>query len=180
MKGHLIALTLVTGIASLCHAQTNSLRRSVLTNRDITTLANAGFDEEFLIDFVMNSRRQFDTTPDALAALAKQGITQHIIQAMIGQPMTDPQTGRPVTLPESPTKAVTRAAKPVPAILALEGNTPYFESKSVLWGLWTKRIGVASQQSEESIAPQHLGALYNGTQRHRKTTAVPGQYARGR
>jgi hypothetical protein len=72
MRSHRTALILALAIASLCNAQNNSLRRNVLTNRDITTLANAGFDEQFLIGLIVNSRKQFDTTADALAALAKQ------------------------------------------------------------------------------------------------------------
>src|SRR6266852_4157690 len=176
MKSHRMALMLALAIASLCDAQTSLLRRNVLTNRDITTLANAGFDQEFLIDLIVNSRKQFHTKADALAALAKQGITQPIIEAMMGS-----ETSRHVVvlalvpLPAIATKSRARVRKPVPAILALEGNKPYYESQSVLWGFWAKTVVVTPQQSEESASP-HLGSLYDAVlmppQQRRKRAAV--------
>src|SRR5579863_5681911 len=80
---HCCPLILFACAVGLSNAQSHALHRNVLTNRDIVTLAKAGFDEEFLIKIIQSSHKQFDTAPDALAALAEQGITQRIVEVMM-------------------------------------------------------------------------------------------------
>jgi hypothetical protein len=77
-----MAAIAVALFASVCSAQDAGFSRNVLTNRDIVTLANAGFDDEFIVETITTSRTQFDTTPDGMADLAKHGIKEDIIRAM--------------------------------------------------------------------------------------------------
>jgi len=65
-------------------AQDAGVYRNTLTNRDVVTLAEAGFSEEFLIEMVATSRTKFDTTAEGLADLAKHGIKEDLIRAMRG------------------------------------------------------------------------------------------------
>ncbi len=63
-------------------AQNSGLTKNVLTNRDLATLASAGFTEEFIIHMIATSQTKFDVSADALADLAKNGLTEEIIEAM--------------------------------------------------------------------------------------------------
>ena len=81
-KSASIAGTILVALATVCGAQTNGLTRNVLTNSDIVTLANAGFSEAFILQLVTTSTTKFDMTTDALANLAKNGITEMIIRGM--------------------------------------------------------------------------------------------------
>jgi hypothetical protein len=74
-----IALAL---LPMVCGAQSLGLARNILTNRDIVTLANAGFSEAFIIQTIATSSTKFELTADALADLAKNGITEDIVSAM--------------------------------------------------------------------------------------------------
>jgi len=69
-------------LAAACGAQTAAPPRNTLTNRDVVTLADAGFGEEFIIETIGASRVEFDTTADGLAELKKHGIKEDIIRAM--------------------------------------------------------------------------------------------------
>ena len=142
-------LVLFFAVVSVCNAE-NNLHRDVLSNRDVVTLAKAGFDEEFLIKVIVSSRTHFDTSADALAALAEQGVTQRIVEVMMNPGVAATQAG-------APTRSVAEVAKPIraskvsPARLAIMENAPYYESKSVLFGLWKRKVGVG--------APLTKGAL---------------------
>jgi hypothetical protein len=68
--------------AAACRAQTAVSSRNLLTNRDVVTLADAGFGEEFIIETIAASRTEFDTSADALAELKKHGVKDDIIRAM--------------------------------------------------------------------------------------------------
>jgi hypothetical protein len=57
--------------------------REVLTNRSIVTLASAGFGEDFIIDLIAKSRTEFDTSVGGLESLAKQGMNERVIRAML-------------------------------------------------------------------------------------------------
>ena len=148
------ALILFFAVAGLYGAE-NNLRRNVLSNHDVITLAKAGFDEEFLVNVIVSSRTHFDTSADALAALAEQGVTQRIVEVMMNPGVT-------VTSPGAPAAAVAkpiRAAKVSPARLAIMENAPYYETKSVFFGMWKKKVGVGAPPPKETKS-SHLGTLY--------------------
>jgi hypothetical protein len=75
----LIALLAVAAASS---AQNAVSSRNVLTNRDIVTLADAGFGEDFIVETIGASRAEFDTTAEGLADLKKHGVKEDIIRAM--------------------------------------------------------------------------------------------------
>jgi len=82
-------------LAAACGALNAASSRNTLTNRDVVTLADAGFGDDFIIETIGASRTEFDTTADGLAELKKHGVKEDIIRAM--------QAARP---------APARAAKP--------------------------------------------------------------------
>jgi hypothetical protein len=64
-------------------AQSMVPAREVLTNQAIVELAAAGFTRDFLIDLIGKGSTQFDTSVSALAGLAKLGVDEKIIRAML-------------------------------------------------------------------------------------------------
>jgi hypothetical protein len=64
-------------------AQQHPQLRHFLLNKDILTLANAGFDEQAIVDTILAKPNRFDTTPEALAVLSAQGLSQRIVQVML-------------------------------------------------------------------------------------------------
>jgi hypothetical protein len=165
------ALILFFAVAGMYGAE-NNLHRNVLSNRDVVTLAKAGFDEEFLVNIIVSSRSHFDTSADALAALAEQGVTQRIVEVM----MNPEVAGSPAGAPAPATAKPVRASKVSPARLAIMENAPYYESKSVFFGLWKKKLGVGAPPPKESKS-SHLGSLYAGAMVQQKYLPVGGQYA---
>ena len=87
---------LTLGIAGLCAAQTSTQYRNSFANHDIVVLAKAGFSEEFILDAISGARTHFETTADDLAALAREGISETIIRAMMKPPA--PAAARPAPL----------------------------------------------------------------------------------
>ena len=148
------ALTLFFAVAGMYGAE-NNLQRNVLSNRDVVTLAKAGFDEEFLVNIIVSSRTHFDTSADALAALAEQGVTQRIVEVMMNPGVTMISPGAPAPVAA---KSI-RASKVSPARLAIMENAPYYESKSVFFGAWKKKVGVGAPPPKETNS-SHLGSLY--------------------
>ena len=158
------------GLAALtpaCLAQTVPFSRNALTNRDVVVLAKAGFNEDFIIDTILDSRTQFNTTVDGLADLAKQGMTERLIRVMMTCADSKPAAGQdaaPVVaaiVPDIPPRARARSAgkKPSTVAMAISTRTPYYEWTSAFWGLWKKRIGVAAVV-QQPVVPMHLGAMY--------------------
>jgi hypothetical protein len=56
---------------------------NMLTNHDILVLAQAGFNENFIADFIAMSRTRFDTSVAGLAELAKDGLNERLIRLML-------------------------------------------------------------------------------------------------
>jgi hypothetical protein len=69
-------------LGAACGAQEAVPSGNVLTNRDVVTLADAGFGLEFIVEMIGTSRTEFDTTADAIAELRKHGVKDDIIRAM--------------------------------------------------------------------------------------------------
>jgi len=133
--------------------------KDVLTNRAIVTLAWAGFNEDFLIELIRNSRTEFDTSADGLAALAKQGINEQIIRVMLGsasakpgaEPFTEPLATDPAAAPVS-------GAKPSLETPVIATRKPH--KTSFLFGFFRKHTGMGvSQGGQEQVDP-HPGTVY--------------------
>jgi hypothetical protein len=150
-KYRLIACISVSLAAGLCSAQTLAVARNTLTNRSIVTLAKAGFDEDFIIDTILSSRTQFDTSVDGLADLAKQGMTERLIRVMMnpavevspagvgGAPGSTTSPGMPPPYPERPNIVPLSAEK-----VAVATQTPYYKNTSIFFGIFKTRAGVGT------------------------------------
>jgi hypothetical protein len=122
--------------------QSTTQTLKVLTNPAIVALAAAGFSEDFLIELIRNSRTDFDTSANGLASLAKQGINERIIRAMVNVSTGAADSSTPET-----TAAPTAAATP---------PTPSRSSRSWFRGI-LKKMGTRRAARDSSLAPR-LGA----------------------
>jgi len=169
-KYRLIACISIGLAAGLCSAQTLAVARNTLTNRSIVTLAKAGFDEDFIIDTILSSRTQFDTSVDGLADLAKQGMTERLIRVMMNPAVAVSPAGMGgapaapmaelAVAPPSPEGQRTTIVKTSAARTAVVTHTPYYQTSSFFFGLVKRRVGVGVAPGSIPAAAPHLGRLY--------------------
>jgi hypothetical protein len=57
--------------------------QKVLTNADVANMVRAGLDESTIILAIQRAKTKFDTSPEALIALKKQGVSQGVLNAML-------------------------------------------------------------------------------------------------
>ena len=60
-----------------------AMQRQTLTNEGIVELAKAGFSEAFILDLVLYKRTKFDISVDGLTYLAKKGVSERLIRAIV-------------------------------------------------------------------------------------------------
>jgi hypothetical protein len=166
----LIALVLLFGVSFGAGAQTASLTQNSLTNQDVVVLARAGFNEDFLIDLIGMSRTHFDTSPKGLAELAKQGLTERLVRAMLTAPQAPLQPTAAPTTPGAPAalpglfftvpERRSRAPKTKDSTLAIERQERYSHSTSVLWGAWKNTTEVGANTGSASDPSVFLGQAY--------------------
>lgn len=163
-----IVAAVLAAFSAVSTAQEVPFSRNSLTNRDVIVLAKAGFNEDFIIETILGSRTQFNITVDALADLAKQGMTERLIRVMMSCRETRPPIGSelaPVVttavVPPLPQRSSRRSptVRPSLASVAIASQTPYYESTSVFWGLWKKKISVGAIV-QQPVVPVHLGVMY--------------------
>ena len=165
MKPLLISAVLLA-TAAWAGAQTVPLTQNQITNRDIVTLAKAGFNEDFILDFIAMSRTRFDTSVSGLADLAKEGLSERLIRAMLvpsppspaANPAAVPAETVIATAPEEVSRV--RMPKRSESEIAISNQAPYYHSSSFFWGLWKKRMGVGPGLRTESAAGAQLNAVY--------------------
>jgi len=168
--GILAVVTLALGAPVFPQSMTQSAvqTREVLTNRAIVTLAGAGFNEDFIIELIANSRTQFDTSVNGLASLAKQGINERIIRVMLTSPAATQMNpeAQPVAAseamapPDPDARPRIMALKPRATTMAIATRTPYYGQTSVLWGLFRRKIGVGVAPQTRETLGAHLGLVY--------------------
>jgi len=163
---------MLVGVPILGSAQV-ALSQNALTNKDVVTLAKAGFNEEFIIDTMAMSRTRFDVSVNSLAELAKEGITERLIRCMMAA-AAPPTASASAALPVAPEAAIATpmmdpnprikskvyVVKPSATRQALTNQTPYYEWTSVFWGLWRKRVGVGSAPRSEQVVAPSLGGFF--------------------
>ena len=59
------------------------LPRHILTNDGLVVLSRAGLGDGLLVDLIRNKRTQFDTSADALALLARHGLSENVLRAVV-------------------------------------------------------------------------------------------------
>jgi hypothetical protein len=113
-----VAALAVCFLAALGSAQDAGVYRNTLTNRDVITLADAGFSQEFLVEMVATSRTRFDTTAEGLADLVKHGVKEDLIRAMRGAGSQTSAPGPAVSGsgPEKPIRIFVESAAHAPAL----------------------------------------------------------------
>jgi hypothetical protein len=172
-------------------AQTAGAQK-ILTNQDIAVLAKAGFTEEFIVNTILSEKSHFDTSAAGLAELAKEGLNERVVRAMAGAG-TGWETGtRPAAQPAGPSvaqPAAQSAAQPTVSVaypeemvvpgteqrtrvqivqptragLAIAAQTPYYESTSLLFGLYHKKVGVGVIPRMDQIVSPQLGPGSNSS-----------------
>ena len=79
-------ILLTLAIAAACMAaepETMALPRHVLTNDGLVVLAYAGVGDALLVDLIRHKRTAFDTSADALALLARRGLSENVLRAVV-------------------------------------------------------------------------------------------------
>ncbi len=70
----------------------SGLGRNVLTNQGVALLARSGYSEGFIIDMIFHKETQFDVSAEGLAWLAKQGLTERVVRAMVANERKEQST----------------------------------------------------------------------------------------
>lgn len=69
--------------------------KNLLTNEGVLLLAEAGLGERFLLELIEHKTSRFDTSAEALANLARHGLTENVLRALVrkqDQPATAPSS----------------------------------------------------------------------------------------
>jgi hypothetical protein len=168
MKSILVVLISGCFLASVAGAQNGPAEQKTLTNHDVVVLAKAGFTEDFIIDAILAGKSRFDTSAGGLAELAKEGLNEHVVRVMAGvgtasesgarpaaQPAASSSYPEEMVIPGTEQKTRVQVVKPTRAGLAIAAQTPYYESTSMLFGLYHKQVAVgAVRRVDQIIAPQ--------------------------
>lgn len=184
-RNFLLSATFLLGLAAAAPAQTGGLMQNTLTNHDIVVLAQAGFNESFIADFIAMSRTQFDTSVTGLAEMAKEGLTERLIRVMLAAAATPPGSTAaratestalvPAAMIEPPVEVSgpSRAPKRSESAMAIASQAPYYRTSSFFWGFWKKKTGVGvGARAEQPIGVQ-LGTAYGQVQ---SPAGVPARY----
>ena len=76
-----LLLTCLLALSMVCVAQAPG--NSALTNADIVKMMRAGLPESIIVREIRQSGATFNTTPDALIQLKKQGASERILSAVL-------------------------------------------------------------------------------------------------
>ena len=84
MRKIVLALTILTAaFAADPVPPFAKMPKNLLTNEGVVLLAEAGLGERFLLELIDQKTSRFDTSAEALASLARQGLTESILRAMV-------------------------------------------------------------------------------------------------
>jgi hypothetical protein len=177
MKSNFLLFASLFALTAAAGAENPALTQNTLTNHDIVVLAQAGFNESFLADLIAMSRTRFDTSVAGLAELAKEGLTERLIRVML-MSSVPPQTGN-LAAPLPDTSPAATAVVPAAVIAlpiaakrrsrrktdesatAIANQAPYYQSSSIMWGLWKRKtgVGVGLHPGKQPVDVQ-LGTAY--------------------
>ncbi|MCS7026369.1 MAG: hypothetical protein NZV14_16340 [Bryobacteraceae bacterium] len=122
-------------------AAESPLRRNVLTNQGVVLLAQAGYTETFVIDIIHHKQTSFDVSAEGLAWLARNGLSERIVRAMVANARKEENTAiLPATVQLAPPG--TPASSP-PARNLTPGYVPD-------WA-WSRKAGPAQSATEALV-----------------------------
>ncbi len=105
--------------------------KKTLSNEDIVSLVKAGLSDPAIISLIERSNAQFDLGPDALVILKKSGVSNSVIEAMLGNHPVAPKTGEALLIPSAYGYYVIEDGKllridpvPVTTIMGLQAGGP--------------------------------------------------------
>jgi len=188
-RNFLLSASFLLVLSAAALAQTSALTQNTLSNHDIVVLAQAGFNENFIADFIAMSRTRFDTSVNGLAELAKEGLTERMIRVMLTasaapQPSTASAPGAvaaativPAAMIAPPMEAnrLKRGGKQNDSAMAISNQAPFYKTSSFFWGFWKRKVGVGvgMRNPEQPIGIQ-LGTAYS--QVLMSPAGVPARY----
>jgi hypothetical protein len=70
---------------------------TLLNNRDILIMVDAGLDSEVVIKVIKASRCTFDTFPPVIRDLKRRGIPEAVLKAMVGAPYGPPADSQKIS-----------------------------------------------------------------------------------
>jgi hypothetical protein len=171
-RNFLVTATFLLGLAAAAGAQTGALLQNTLTNHDIVVLAQAGFNENFIADFISMSRTRFDTSVTGLAEMAKEGLTERLIRVMLANATQDGNAAAagssagpvmvPAALTDPPVEFSGRSREPKQSesAMAIASQAPYYRTTSFFWGFWKKKTGVGTGARTDQPMGVQLGSAY--------------------
>lgn len=63
--------------------------KAILTNDGVAILVRAGYSDQFILELIYQKQTRFDTSPEALAALAESGLSPRLVRYMIANPQKE-------------------------------------------------------------------------------------------
>jgi len=76
-------ISLQTALFGAAEPEAIALPRHVLTNDGLVVLARAGLGDGLLVDLIRHKRSFFDTSAEALAQLARHGLSERVLRAVV-------------------------------------------------------------------------------------------------
>jgi hypothetical protein len=118
LKGKVQAIAVFLALGTIrLPAQRYPALRQFLLNQDVVILAKAGYDEQSIINTLLARPNRFDTSAAALAALAAEGISEHVLHAMLLAKST--VSSSLTALPQSPLGKISPDRAAAPAVQEL-------------------------------------------------------------
>jgi hypothetical protein len=158
-KHFLLVSVLLVGVAA---AQTVPITQNSVTNRDIVTLAKAGFNEDFILDFIQASRTRFDVTVNGLAELAKDGLSERLIRGMFAANAAAQTAPQPLVA--APSTACPQAAPMQPAAQTVPMQSLGVQPAAAMMPVGDMDTPVRSRKMSETAVAMSTGTpYYNST-----------------
>jgi len=79
----LVSLTITVFVCSVAEGHAQKAAKKPLTNADVVSMVKAGLAESTIVLAIQRAPTDFDTSPEALASLKNQGLTQKVLDAML-------------------------------------------------------------------------------------------------
>ena len=112
----------------------NGVARSVLTNQGVAMLAQAGYSEGFIIDMINHKQTQFDVSAAGLVFLAKEGLSERIVRAMIANEKKEETTAIvPASILVCPLTSPVSVRRQKPANVAIGVSLPTPAASNSSW-----------------------------------------------